>query len=79
MLPRKRPIGRPSLFATELGDEICSRIADGESLRSICGEADMLDKATVLGGCLRKETRIFATNTTARVRLKRTVLSTTFF
>jgi hypothetical protein len=47
MKPRKRPIGRPSLFATELGDEICNRIADGESLRAICAEVEMPDKATV--------------------------------
>src|SRR5271170_7495920 len=47
MTPRNRPIGRPSLFTTELGDEICNRIADGESLRAICDEADMPDKATV--------------------------------
>jgi hypothetical protein len=47
MKPRKRPIGRPSLFSTELGDEICNRIADGESLRTISDEADMPDKATI--------------------------------
>src|ERR1700729_1753803 len=47
MKPRKRPIGRPSLFTTELGDEICNRIADGESLRAICDEADIPDKATI--------------------------------
>ena len=47
MKPRKRPIGRPLLFTTELGDEICNRIADGESLRAICDEADMPDKATI--------------------------------
>jgi hypothetical protein len=47
MKPRKRPIGCPSLFTTELGDEICNRIADGESLRAICDEADMPDKATI--------------------------------
>src|SRR5271163_4862835 len=47
MVRQKRPIGRPSLFTTELGDAICNRIADGESLRSICEEADMPDNATV--------------------------------
>src|SRR5271156_6939608 len=50
MKPRKRPVGRvgrPSLFTTELGDAICNRIADGESLRAICEEAHMRDKATV--------------------------------
>jgi hypothetical protein len=47
MKPPKRPVGRPSLFTTELGDEICNRIADGESLRAICDEADTPDKATI--------------------------------
>ena len=47
MNPRKRPIGRPPLFTIELGDEICNRIADGKSLRAICDEGDMPDKATV--------------------------------
>jgi hypothetical protein len=47
MKPRKRPVGHPSLFTTELGDEICNRIADGESLRAICAEVEMPDKATV--------------------------------
>jgi hypothetical protein len=47
MLRQKRPIGRPSLFTTELGDEICNRIADGESLRAICAEVETPDKATV--------------------------------
>lgn len=40
-------IGRPSLFTQELADAICERIADGESLRSICSGDDMPNKATV--------------------------------
>ena len=47
MKPRKRALGRPSLLTTELGDAICNRIADGESLRAICEDAGMPDKATV--------------------------------
>ncbi len=30
------PVGRPSIYTQELADEICKRIAGGESLRSIC-------------------------------------------
>ena len=30
------PGGRPSVFTPELADEICSRLANGESLRAIC-------------------------------------------
>lgn len=34
-------------FSHELFDAICERIADGESLRAICSDADMPNKATV--------------------------------
>jgi hypothetical protein len=39
--------GRPSKYSDKLIAEICDRIADGESLRKICGEDRMPDKATV--------------------------------
>jgi len=39
--------GRPSDFTQEMADLICERIADGESLRSICDGEDMPSKATV--------------------------------
>lgn len=39
--------GRPSEFTQEIADAICERIADGESLRSICTDDDMPNKATV--------------------------------
>lgn len=39
--------GRPSSFTQEIADEICERIADGESLRSICGGGAMPNKSTV--------------------------------
>ncbi len=40
-------MGRPSEFNQEVADEICERLADGESLRSICSGDDMPRKATV--------------------------------
>ena len=41
--------GRPSDFTQEIADTICERIADGASLRKICGEDDALpDRRTVL-------------------------------
>lgn len=40
-------MGRPSLYTVELGDQICERIASGESLRAICSEEEFPDKATV--------------------------------
>lgn len=39
--------GRPSSFTQELADTICERIADGESLRSICLDEDMPSKSMV--------------------------------
>ena len=40
--------GRPSIYSDELAATICERMVEGESLRSICDDADMPDKATVL-------------------------------
>lgn len=42
-----KPIGRPSSYTPEIADLICERIADGESLRSICSDEEMPNKATV--------------------------------
>jgi hypothetical protein len=42
---RKR--GRPSDYCAEIAMTICDRLADGESLRAICVDAGMPDKATV--------------------------------
>ncbi len=39
--------GRPSSFSDDVADDICERIADGESLRSICAADGMPNKATV--------------------------------
>ena len=39
--------GRPSLYTQELADEICSRLADGESLRKICRDDAMPEGRTV--------------------------------
>lgn len=40
--------GRPSIFTTDLGLEICRRIANGQSLRRICESNGMPGKSTVL-------------------------------
>lgn len=50
------PAGRPSLFTQQLADEICERIAAGESLRRICGSREeMPDASTVIGWVLSRE------------------------
>lgn len=40
--------GRPSLYSPTLVEAICDRIADGESLRTICEDGTMPDRRTVL-------------------------------
>lgn len=40
-------MGRPSLYTPELADEICRRLADGESLLSICRDDAMPSRETV--------------------------------
>lgn len=39
--------GRPTEYNADLGDTICARLADGESLRGICSDKDMPDRVTV--------------------------------
>ena len=40
-------MGRPSKYTAKIGDEICERISEGESLRRICLTPSMPNKATV--------------------------------
>jgi len=40
-------MARPSDYTQEIADTICERLADGESLRAICSEDEMPNKATV--------------------------------
>lgn len=39
--------GRPSTYSQEIADTICDRIANGESLKSICEEDGLPSKSTV--------------------------------
>ena len=39
--------GRPSDYSEETAVELCNRIAEGNSLKSVCEAKDMPDKATV--------------------------------
>lgn len=43
----KNPVGRPSVYSEELADRICERLVEGESLRKICADEEMPNKATV--------------------------------
>ena len=40
-------MGRPTDYTAELGYDICSRLAEGKSLKSICESDDMPARATV--------------------------------
>lgn len=40
-------MGRPSLYTPELGETICTRLAEGESLRAICSDSEMPSRETV--------------------------------
>ena len=46
--PKKRKTGRPSLYTEALAAEICWRLAEGETLRSVCRDKAMPEKATIL-------------------------------
>lgn len=43
----RHPGGRPTDYSDETAATICQRLADGESLRSICSDADMPVQSTV--------------------------------
>jgi hypothetical protein len=49
-------MGRTSEYTQETADSICEQIADGRSLRSICADAGMPDKATVFRWLAAHET-----------------------
>lgn len=49
------PRGRPSTYTPEIADEICARIAEGESVRAICASEGMPGRRTVLDWLTRHE------------------------
>lgn len=44
----KKPTGRPSKFTQALFDQICERMANGETLRDICKDEDMPSRRAVV-------------------------------
>lgn len=44
----KRPVGRPSIYTEDMAEEICKRLAGGESLRAICRDEHMPHISSVL-------------------------------
>lgn len=51
--------GRPLEFKQEIADEICARLADGESLRKICLDDHMPPRRTVFGWLLNPKLEEF--------------------
>lgn len=47
MTNEKDKSGRPSSYTIEIGDDICDRLANGESLRAICADDGMPGRSTV--------------------------------
>lgn len=47
--------GRKSAYTPKIGEEICARIANGESLRAICKSPGMPDRVTVLRWALKED------------------------
>lgn len=58
--------GRPSIYTQELADEICRRLADGETLRAICRSEGMPTESTVRNWALDEESPFFAQYAKAR-------------
>jgi hypothetical protein len=52
---KKQSGGRPTLFTPELGLEICMRMTDGESVRSICRDPKMPCRKTINNWLLKPE------------------------
>lgn len=59
---KKKTIGRPSVFSKELGNLICERIANGESVLKICKDKEMPCRKTVTNWLLDKNKKDFLRN-----------------
>lgn len=49
------PVGRPSDYTQELADKICAKLAQGESLRTVCKEEEMPSVVTVFSWMRKHE------------------------
>lgn len=54
--------GRPSSYTKQIGDEICSRLAAGESLLHICESEHMPARSTILLWVVNGEHKEFSDN-----------------
>lgn len=49
------PMGRPTIFTSELATEFCERIASGKSVRAVCRADDMPEPITIRAWLREKE------------------------
>lgn len=52
-------MGRPTLYTEKLAEQLCSRIAGGESLIQICKDSKMPSRSTVFNWLLKDEYNSF--------------------
>ncbi len=72
-------MSRPSKYTEDLGNKICSKIAEGFSVRSICSDESMPCKATVFNWLLNEECRRFLDQYTLARRIQAETLSDELF
>lgn len=53
-MAKKKEIGRPTIYTDKLGKNICSRISEGESVRSIVKDKSMPSSSTIFRWLLDK-------------------------
>ena len=73
------PAGRPTVYTPELGAEICSRIAEGESLRSICKDDEMPAMSSVMLWLIDGKHEIFSEQYATARRIQAEALADEIF
>lgn len=52
------PVGRPCAYTPEIGEAICRRLAEGQSLTSVCDDPELPSRASVIRWLLAQETKV---------------------
>jgi|TARA_R100001530_G_scaffold1410_2_gene2558 hypothetical protein len=66
----KKKMGRPPVYTQELGELICRRIAEGESVLKICKDDDMPCRKTVTTWLLDPDKKEFLRNYESSVNVR---------
>jgi hypothetical protein len=64
--PKQESAGRPTIYTEEIGDLICARLAEGESLNAICAGENLPAESTVRSWAVNPEHPISAKYRAAR-------------